>query len=76
MPIQKLGIACPKTAKAFLITETIFAWPGLGQLMVTGVTNHDMAIVQACILMITFITIVVNLCADMLYCLIDPRIRM
>ena len=44
--------------------------------MVTGVTNHDMAIVQASILVITFITIIVNLLADVLYCLIDPRIRM
>nr|WP_325188709.1 ABC transporter permease [uncultured Oscillibacter sp.] len=74
--ITMVALQIPALFGGALITETIFAWPGLGQLMVTGVTNHDMAIVQACILMITFITIVVNLCADMLYCLIDPRIRM
>ena len=74
--ITMVALQIPALSGGALITETIFAWPGLGQLMVTGVTNHDMAIVQACILMITFITIVVNLCADMLYCLIDPRIRM
>ena len=74
--ITMVALQIPALFGGALITETIFAWPGLGQLMVTGVTNHDRAIVQACILMITFITIVVNLCADMLYCLIDPRIRM
>lgn len=74
--ITMVALQIPGLFGGALITETIFAWPGLGQLMVTGVTNHDMAIVQACILMITFITIIVNLCADLLYCLIDPRIRM
>lgn len=74
--ITMVALQIPGLFGGALITETIFAWPGLGQLMVTGVTNHDMAIVQACILMITFITVIVNLCADVLYCLIDPRIRM
>ena len=74
--ITMIALQIPGLFGGALITETIFAWPGLGQLMVTGVNNHDMAIVQACILMITFITLIINLCADVLYCLIDPRIRM
>ena len=74
--ITMIALQIPGLFGGALITETIFAWPGLGQLMVTGVTNHDMAIVQASILVITFITIIVNLLADVLYCLIDPRIRM
>ena len=74
--ITMVALQIPSLFGGALITETIFAWPGMGQLMVAGVTNHDMAIVQASILMITFITIIVNLLADVLYCLIDPRIRM
>ena len=74
--ITMIALQIPGLFGGALITETVFAWPGLGQLMVTGVNNKDMAIVQACILMITFITIIINLCADVLYCLIDPRIRM
>ena len=50
--ITMVALQIPALFGGALITETIFAWPGLGQLMVTGVTNHDMAIVQACILMI------------------------
>ena len=74
--ITMVALQIPGLFGGALITETIFAWPGLGQLMYTGVNNHDLSIVQACILMITFITIIINLCADVLYCLIDPRIRM
>ena len=58
-----------------LITETVFAWPGIGQLLIQAVNNRDMAIVQACVMVIAFFVIMMNLIADLLYQLLDPRIR-
>jgi ABC-type dipeptide/oligopeptide/nickel transport system permease component len=58
-----------------LIVETIFAWPGMGTLMLTAVGNRDYVIVQACLLILVGVFILVNLVADISYGFIDPRIR-
>lgn len=58
-----------------IITEVIFAWPGLGQLLVNAVYQKDMAIVQAAIFIIAFMIIIINLITDILYQVLDPRIR-
>lgn len=58
-----------------LITETVFAWPGLGQLVIQAVQGRDMALVQACVLVIALFVIAVNLIADLLYRFVDPRIK-
>ncbi len=58
-----------------LITETVFAWPGLGQLLVAAVNNKDMAIIQAAVLIIALLVIVINILTDVVYRLLDPRIK-
>jgi peptide/nickel transport system permease protein len=58
-----------------MIVETIFAYPGMGQLIMKAVTNKDMAIVQAGVFVIAIIMILCNLVADVLYALLDPRIK-
>lgn len=58
-----------------LITEVIFAWPGLGQLLINAVYQKDMAIIQAAIFVIAFMIILINLFTDLLYQILDPRIR-
>ena len=58
-----------------LITETVFSWPGLGQLLIQAVNTRDMAIVQASVFVIAFLVILMNLIADVLYRLLDPRIK-
>lgn len=58
-----------------LITETIFAWPGMGQLLVNAVQSRDMALVQAVVFVIAFAIIIMNFLADFSYRLIDPRIQ-
>jgi peptide/nickel transport system permease protein len=58
-----------------LITETVFSWPGLGQLLVQAVNARDMAIVQAAVFVIAFMVIGMNLIADLIYRLLDPRIK-
>ncbi|MGM9967568.1 ABC transporter permease [Rummeliibacillus sp. TYF005] len=58
-----------------LITETVFSWPGLGQLLIQAVNTRDMAIVQASVFVISILVIVMNLLADIAYRLLDPRIK-
>lgn len=58
-----------------LVTETVFAWPGIGQLIVQSVNGRDMAVVQAAVFVIAFMVIGINLLTDILYRLIDPRIK-
>jgi peptide/nickel transport system permease protein len=58
-----------------VITETVFAWPGIGRLLVTAVANRDLAVVQVIILMITISMVITNLLIDLLYGWLDPRIK-
>ena len=57
------------------VTETVFSWPGLGKLMVDAINVHDFPQVQASILLLATTYVVVNLIVDLLYAVIDPRIR-
>lgn len=58
-----------------MITEVVFSWPGLGQLLIQAINGRDMAVVQATVFIVAFIVIVVNLIADVLYRVLDPRIQ-
>lgn len=59
-----------------VIVETVFAWPGLGQLTIQAITARDFMVVQGVVLLGAVTAIGLNLIADLLYSLIDPRIRM
>ncbi|GAA1863306.1 ABC transporter permease [Asanoa iriomotensis] len=58
-----------------VVVENVFAWPGLGSLVVESVSNRDYAVVQAAALLIAAIIVVLNLVADLSYSLLDPRVR-
>ncbi len=58
-----------------VITETIFAWPGIGRLFVQAMFARDYPLLMGILLMGSFMVIVFNLVADILYGLLDPRIR-
>ncbi len=58
-----------------IITETIFAWPGVGRLLIQAINFRDYPLVQGCILFISFTYVMVNLVTDLTYGLLDPRIR-
>jgi peptide/nickel transport system permease protein len=58
-----------------LITETVFSWPGMGQLIIHAINTRDMAIVQAAVLVVAILVIASNLLADILYRYLDPRIK-
>lgn len=57
------------------ITENVFAWPGLGKLLVTSVANRDMAVVQAIIILVGLTLVTANILVDLSYRWLDPRIR-
>jgi peptide/nickel transport system permease protein len=59
-----------------VITETIFAVPGTGRLLVEAIFSRDYAIVQAVVLLISVTVIVANLAVDVAYGYLDPRIRL
>jgi peptide/nickel transport system permease protein len=59
-----------------VVVETVFAWPGIGRLLYEGITFRDFPVVQAVVLMGGGMIVVVNLLIDILYAVIDPRIRL
>ena len=58
-----------------VVTETIFAWPGVGRLAMTAILQRDYPVVQGCVLLVAVLFVMVNLLVDLLYGLLDPRIR-
>jgi peptide/nickel transport system permease protein len=58
-----------------VITETIFAWPGVGRLLIQSIAFRDYPLVQGCILLIAVTYVAMNLLTDVAYGLLDPRIR-
>ncbi|MQA04054.1 MAG: ABC transporter permease subunit [Streptosporangiales bacterium] len=74
IPIVTLaGLELASLLGGAVITETIFAWPGIGQLTVQSIEARDFPVVQAIVLFVAIVYIVVNLLIDLLYGLIDPR---
>jgi peptide/nickel transport system permease protein len=58
-----------------VITEIIFAWPGVGQLLIEGIQRRDYPVVQACVLVVSFVYVGVNMLTDIAYSHVDPRIN-
>jgi peptide/nickel transport system permease protein len=73
--VTVLGLSVPGLLSGSVITESIFAWPGMGLLFITAINGRDMAIVQAVVIFTAFLVIVGNLVVDLVYVLIDPRIE-
>jgi peptide/nickel transport system permease protein len=59
-----------------VIVETVFAWPGLGQITVEAILARDFMVVQGVVLLGAFVTVALSLLADLLYSVVDPRIRL
>lgn len=58
-----------------VITESVFAWPGMGRLLITAVSQRDIPVVQGVLLVFAAAFVLVNLLVDLLYGIVDPRIR-
>ncbi len=72
--ITVLGLSVPGLLSGSVVTESIFAWPGMGLLFITAINGRDMAVVQAIVVFTAFLAILGNLIVDLVYVLVDPRI--
>jgi ABC-type dipeptide/oligopeptide/nickel transport system permease component len=70
-----IGLQFGAVLTGTIITETIFAWPGVGRLLITAINTRDYPLVQGCILFISVTYVAMNLLTDLTYGLLDPRIR-
>jgi peptide/nickel transport system permease protein len=73
--ITILGLELGSTLGGAVVTETVFAWPGVGRLIVSAIFARDYPLVQAAVLVVAVMFVVVNLVVDLLYAVIDPRVR-
>lgn len=73
--ITTIGLQVGVLMAGAILTETIFSWPGIGKWMVDSISRRDYPVVQSGLLLIAGIVMVVNLVVDLLYGLINPRIR-
>jgi peptide/nickel transport system permease protein len=69
------GLQIPEMLSLSVIIETVFAWPGMGRMLVDAVLKRDYTLVQGTVLLYALIVVIVNLVVDLLYAYIDPRIR-
>ena len=70
-----IGLQFGAVLTGTIITETIFAWPGLGRLLIQAINFRDYPLVQGCILFISVTYVLMNLLTDLTYGFLDPRIR-
>jgi ABC-type dipeptide/oligopeptide/nickel transport system permease component len=73
--ITVVGLQFGALLAGAIVTETIFSWPGLGRLVVSAISNRDYALVQGCLLSIGLTYVLVNLLTDLVYRLVNPRMR-
>jgi peptide/nickel transport system permease protein len=73
--ITVLGLQFGQLLGGAIITETVFAWPGVATLAVDSIRNQDFPVVQCAVLLLALIIVIVNLVVDVLVAFIDPRIR-
>lgn len=73
--ITVVGLQLGTLLGGAVITETVFAWPGIGQLTVEAIQRRDYPVLQGCILVISLAYVVINTLTDLAYGVLDPRVR-
>jgi peptide/nickel transport system permease protein len=73
--VTVVGVQAGYLLGGAVLTETVFAWPGVGTLMVQGILARDFPLVQGCVLIVALSFVLVNLAVDLFYAWLDPRIR-
>ena len=74
--ISVIGLRFGALLGGAILTETIFAWPGLGQLTIAAISQRDLPLIQGIVLTFAMIFATVTLIVDLLYAVVDPRIRL
>jgi peptide/nickel transport system permease protein len=74
--VTVIGLEFGSVIAFALVTESVFAWPGMGKLVIDSIYNLDRPIIVAYLLIVVFMFIVINLAVDVAYSLLDPRVRL
>jgi peptide/nickel transport system permease protein len=73
--ITIIGLQFGSLLSGAIITENVFSWPGLGTLFINSIQTRDYPLVQGCVLFFSFSYVIINLLTDLIYAVVDPRIR-
>lgn len=73
--ITVIGLQIGSLLGGAVLVEIVFSWPGMGELIINGITQRDYPVVQASVLVVAMIFIVINIIVDVLYAVVDPRVR-
>jgi peptide/nickel transport system permease protein len=73
--VTVVGLELGTLLSGSIIVETVFSWPGSGQLLITAITSRDYPLITGTVLTYTMAFVIINLTIDILYAAIDPRIR-
>ncbi|MEZ4633682.1 MAG: ABC transporter permease subunit [Caldilineaceae bacterium] len=74
--VTVLGLQLGGLLGGSVVVESVFAWPGVGWLMLQGIQNRDLPLIRAVVLVVGIGFVLINLLVDLLYSLLDPRIRL
>ncbi|MBB4287559.1 ABC transporter permease subunit [Roseospira goensis] len=74
--VTVLGLELGSVIAFAVVTETVFAWPGIGKLLIDSIGNLDRPVVVAYLMLTVFLFIVINFAVDVLYSILDPRVRL
>jgi peptide/nickel transport system permease protein len=70
-----IGIIAGELLGGSVVIETVFAWPGVGRVIMQAIQSQDFPVIQAGVALVAIIFVAINLLVDMLYGVLDPRIR-
>lgn len=73
--VTVFGLEFGSTLAFAVVTETIFSWPGIGKLIIDSIASLDRPVMVAYLMLVAFVFIVINLCVDLAYLALDPRLR-
>ncbi|MEM0908323.1 MAG: ABC transporter permease, partial [Pseudomonadota bacterium] len=74
--VTVLGLEFGSLIAFSVVTETIFAWPGMGKLLIESIQTLDRPVIVAYLMLIVFVFVVINLIVDLVYAMLDPRVRL
>jgi peptide/nickel transport system permease protein len=73
--VTVIALSLPSLLSGAIITETIFAWPGMGRLFINALNQSDLALLMGYLLLVAFLVVFSNLLADVVYAWLDPRVK-
>jgi len=73
--VTVIALSLPSLVAGAVVTETIFAWPGMGRLFYNALLQQDFALLMGYLMMISFLVVFFNLLADVAYAWLDPRVK-